>query len=173
MSTLSCNQCQKHLVAYIQHELPSVTRQRVARHLDTCSNCYRAYIDQQHLSRDLSNVVPLMGAGKPPAFEQVWAATRTDTRSGRRFSSATYSVRYGVVMLVVTLVLLLPFAMGKRVSTLASPPTQPSPLIERATPNSTDTINAGVAVAFQVNETPAPKLLSTLTPLLPDAISTP
>ena len=131
MSTLSCNQCQKHLIAYIQHELSSVTRQRVARHVDTCSNCYRAYVDQQRLSRELHQAVPLIGQGKPPAFERVWAATRLDTRSGRRFSPAAYSVRYGVVMLMVTLVLLLPFAMGKRVSTLASPPTQPSPLLER------------------------------------------
>lgn len=172
MRTLSCNQCQTHLVAYIQHELPLLTRQRMAHHLDTCTHCYEIYVDQQRLTRDLRQVVPLVGQGKPPPFERVWAAARLDTRAGRG-AQAGYTLRYSLVMLAVTLVLLLPFAMDRRSYTLASPPTQPSPLLQRATPNSTASLDSGISVAFQINETPAPKLQSTLTPLLPDAISTP
>lgn len=170
---MSCNQCQKHLLAYIHHELLLVTRRQVARHLDTCTQCYQIYMEQHRLTRELQHVAPLIGQGKPPSFERVWAAARMDTRAGRGAHSAGYTMRYSLVMLAVTLALLLPFAMGRRNYTLASPPTQPAPLLQHATPSTTASLDAGLSVAFQINETPAPKLLSTLTPLLPDAISTP
>lgn len=174
MIAMSCKHCQKHLIAYIQRELPPAKRRTIARHLDTCATCYPIYREQLRMSSELTQFVPLVGQGKPPSFEKVWAATRLDTRAGRRFSSTTYSMRYGVVMLMITLMVLLPFAVGKHGSAFASPPTQPAPLLRLATPISTETHSPGLTVAFQQDGTPAPiRLQSTLTPLLPDAISTP
>ncbi|MEZ4666820.1 MAG: zf-HC2 domain-containing protein [Anaerolineae bacterium] len=170
MSWITCNHYQKLLVAFINHELPPTSRRRVASHLDTCPRCYRAYVEQQHLTRELKHVMPLVGQGTPPPFAHVWAAAHTDAKSVRR---TNYTLRYSVVMLAVMLVLLIPFALDRHSYTLASAPTQPSPLLHRSTPQFTPSQAASVSVVFQLNETPPPPLQSTFTPVLPDAVTTP
>lgn len=164
---ISCKQCQKHLVAYINHELSPKMRNQVAQHLDQCETCYPIYLQHKRANSELQRVLPLVGNNRPPAFDRVWAAMRLDTA---RRTTNYYPLRYGMAMLAITILLMIPFALGRSNQVLAEPPTQPAPLL-RATPNVTAATEDGVSVAFEISQTPAPARLPSTLPL--DAISTP
>ena len=164
---ISCKQCQKHVIAYINHDLSPKIRNQVAQHLDQCEACYALYLQHKQTTRELRRVMPLLGNNRPPAFDRVWAAARLDAA---RRTSNYYPLRYGMAMLAITFLLLIPVALGRTNHVLAEPPTQPAPLL-RVTPNVTAATEEGVSVAFEISQTPAPaKLPSTLSL---DAISTP
>lgn len=164
---ISCKHCQKHLVTYIHRELPPKQHRKVAEHLDHCPICYALYLEHKRMANDLGRVVPTINAGRPPTFDRVWAAVRLDTA---RRTSNYYPLRYGMAMVAVTLLLLVPFALGRSSQVLAEPPTQPAPLL-RVTPYSTVATEEGVSVAYEISQTPAP--VKSPATLHVDAISTP
>jgi anti-sigma factor RsiW len=164
---ISCKHCQKHLIAYINHELSPKMRNQVAQHLDQCEACYALYLQHKRMANELRRVMPLVGNNRPPAFDRVWAAARLDAV---RRTTNYYPLRYGMAMLAITVLLLIPFALGRTNQVLAEPPTQPAPLL-RITPNGTAATEDGVAVAFEISQTPAPAKLPSTLPL--NAISTP
>ncbi len=165
---ISCKQCQKHLVTYVHHELPPKLNRKVAQHLDRCETCYSAYMEQKRLVTELRRSVPVVGNGRVPSFERFRTAARLE--STRRMTSY-YPLRYGMVMVVVTVLLLIPFALGKSNQVFAGPPTQPAPLV-RVSVNVTAAIQEGVSVAFEINQTPAaPARPPVILPV--DVISTP
>jgi len=164
---ISCKQCQKHVIGYINHELSPKLRDQVAKHLDQCEFCYSLYLQHKRITNELNRVMPLVGNYRPPSFERVWNATRLDAA---RRTSNYYPLRYGMAMVAITVLLLIPFALGRTNQVLADPPTQPAPLL-RLTPNVTAATDEGISVAFEISQTPAPaKMPSTLTL---NAISTP
>ena len=164
---ISCKYCQKHIVAYINHDLSPRMRNQVARHLDRCEVCYALYLQHKQTTHELCRIMPLVGDNPPPSFDRVWAAARLDAA---RRTTNYYPVRYGMVMLAVTLLILFPFALGRTNQVLAEPPTQPAPLL-RVTPNVTAATEEGVAVAFEISQTPAPAKVPSTSSL--NAISTP
>ncbi len=153
---MRCKYCQSRLVAYIHNELPIKQRREVSRHLDNCETCYAVYLQQQDLAHDLANAVPSIGAGFKPDFSRVWVAMYNDSARSRSVS-APYSLHYGLVALVVTLLFLIPLTMGSNHITLASPPTQPAPLTLRATPGSTASNIEGTVVALQLSTEVTPE----------------
>jgi len=164
---ISCKHCQKHLVTYIHRELPPKLHRKVSEHLDRCETCYALYLEHKRMSTELSRIVPTISAGKPPAFDRVWAAARLDAA---RRTSNYYPLRYGMAMVAITLLLLIPFALGRSNQVLAEPPTQPAPLL-RVTPLVTVATEEGVSVAYEISQTPAPAKLPSTLHL--DVISTP
>ncbi|MEP6986984.1 MAG: hypothetical protein ABI970_15365, partial [Chloroflexota bacterium] len=118
-------------------------------------------------NNELRRVMPLVGNNRPPTFDRVWATMRLDTA---RRTTNYYPLRYGMAMLAITILLMIPFALGRTNQVLAEPPTQPAPLL-RVTPNVTAATEDGVSVAFEISQTPAPARLPSTLPL--DAISTP
>jgi hypothetical protein len=164
---ISCKQCQKHVMGYIQRDLEPQLNWQVSQHIHQCENCYAVYQEEKRLLADLRRVVPKIGNDQPPAFERVWKATRA---ASVHRSTPQYSLRYGMAMLIVTFLLLIPFAIGKGNQVFAGPPTQPAPLI-RITPNGTAATQEGVSVAFEIQQTPAPAHPPVTLPV--DAISTP
>src|SRR4051794_29255149 len=102
---ISCNHCQKHLVTYVHRELSPKQQRRVAEHLDLCETCYALYLEHKRIANELARIVPTIGSGRPPAFDRVWAATRLDAA---RRTSNYYPLRYGMAMVAITLVLLIP-----------------------------------------------------------------
>ncbi len=165
---ISCKQCQDHLVGYVHHELSPTLHRRVSEHLDGCESCYAAFLEHKRSVSELRRVIPMVSSGRPPSFERVWAAASADAV---RRTSNYYPLRYGMVMLAISVLLLMPFAFGRTSQVLAEPPTQPAPLL-RVTPSVTAATDTGVAVAYKISQTPAPaKLPSTSLPI--DVISTP
>lgn len=145
---MNCKQCQSRLAAYLHNELPPKLRREVGRHLHNCEKCYAVYLQHQDLARELTNTVPLVGAGYQPDFNRVWTAMQAGTP--RRNLSNHLSFNYGLVALVVTLLFLVPLTMNQQNATLAAPPTQPAPLAVRQAPDSTAPSAEGTAVALQL-----------------------
>lgn len=164
---ISCKHCRKHFIAYINHDLSPKVRGRVAQHLDQCEACYALYSYHKRATNDLGRTMPLVGNHRLPPFDRVWAAVRRDATSR---SNQYYPLRYGMAMLAITFLLLIPFALGRTNQVLAELPTQPAPLL-RATPDVTTATEEGVSVAFEISQTPAPARLPST--LLLDAIRTP
>src|SRR5258708_33777840 len=97
---ISCKQCQKHLVAYINHELSPKMRNQVSQHLDQCEACYALYLQHKRVTYELRRVLPLVGKNRPPTFDRVWAAARLDeTRRATNY----YPLRYGMPMLAISI----------------------------------------------------------------------
>ena len=164
---ISCKYCQKHLVTYIHRELSPKQQRKVAEHLDRCETCYALYLEHKRMANELLRIVPTVSSGRPPAFDRVWAAARLDAA---RRTSNYYPLRYGMAMVAITVLLLIPFALGRTNQVLAEPPTQPAPLL-RVTPNVTVATEEGVSVAFEISQTPAPEKSPATLHL--DVISTP
>jgi predicted anti-sigma-YlaC factor YlaD len=164
---ISCKRCQQLVVGYIHHELSPKQKRRVAEHLDHCESCYALYLGHKRVANELRHDIPLVGDGRPPSFDRVWTAVRIDAA---RRTSNYYPLRYGMAMIAITLLLLIPFALGRTNQVLAEPPTQPAPLI-RVTPNSTVATEEGIAVAYEISQTPAPAKIPVTLHL--DVVSTP
>lgn len=165
---ITCRECQKHLIAYLHRDLPAWGTRQVAAHLDHCPACRFQYERERQLADELRHIVPSLGQQvRPPAFDQVWAAMRRDPM---RPLGSQYSLQYGMAMLVVTLLLLIPFALGKSHYVLAAPPTQPPPLV-RVTATGTETTARNVSLVARINQTPAPAQLPSTVHI--DTLSTP
>ncbi|MEO8606745.1 MAG: zf-HC2 domain-containing protein [Chloroflexota bacterium] len=172
---IQCGECRSHLVAFLHGDVSPLLRRRVARHIDHCPACYSLYLQELDLMRDLKRHVPLIGKGHQPAFDAIWAEIQTDIVKPKP-SLPQFHMRYGLAMLALIMIFLVPLTMGNQNLTLASPPTQPVPLAQHATPKGTEpgAVETPVAVSFLTGEsqtTPeAPQ--STAGPSL-DVISTP
>ena len=172
---IQCGECRSHLVAFLHGDVSPLLRRRVARHLDHCPACYSLYLQELDLMRDLKRNVPLIGQGHQPSFDAIWAAIQTDIVKPKP-SLPRFHMRYGLAMLALVTVFLVPLTLGNQNLTLASPPTQPVPLTQPATPKGTEpgVLETPVAISFLTDEsqvTPeAPQ--STAGPSL-DVISTP
>jgi hypothetical protein len=172
---IQCGECRAHLVAFLHSDVSPLLRRRVARHLDHCPDCYRLYLQELDLMRDLKRNLPLIGRAHQPSFDAIWAEIQTDIVKPKP-SLPRFHMRYGLAMLALVMTFLVPLTMGNQNLTLASPPTQPVPLTQHATPNGTEpgAVETPVAVSFLTDEsqiTPeAPQ--STAGPSL-DVISTP
>lgn len=173
--SINCGECRSHLVAFLHSDVSSLLRRQVSRHLDQCPACYGLYMQELDLMRDLKREVPHIGAAHQPRFDQVWAAIQQDIVKPKA-NMPRFDFRYGVAMVALMMVFLVPFTMGNQSLALASPPPQPLPLTQHATPSGTDPgiVETAVAVSFLTDE-------SQVTPEAPqrtagpslDVISTP
>jgi anti-sigma factor RsiW len=171
---ISCQRCQLQLIAYLNRELRPSMRERMARHLDTCPICYARFMQESQLASELQQEMPLVGRGQTPGFDQVWSAFQRGGRGSSARSSFTQSIRYGWAVLAAAVMLVIPMTMGAQRVTLASAPTQPSPMqiAQQSTPS-------GRPLDFE-QTVPAPAPLQTpeaqpalVARPLPDVISTP
>ena len=125
---LVCKFYQRQIDSYLDKTLNVRARRRLARHLDVCAACYRAYAQRRNLRRDLQGAVVLVGTHYQPDFDRMWAAIRTELPQPHYQTP----FRYGLAVLMLLLALLVPFTMGNRdlVRTL---PEQPKPQLDPAT----------------------------------------
>jgi hypothetical protein len=133
---ITCGECRSHLVAFLLGDVSPLLRRRVARHLDHCEACYVLYLRELDLMRDLKHEVPLIGAGHQPHFDRIWAGIQQDVVKSKPIVPR-FQVRYGIAMLALVLVFLVPMTMGNGNLAWAAPPTQPVPLTQHATPSGT------------------------------------
>src|SRR5687767_15006149 len=133
--SIHCGECRLHLVAFLHGDVSPLLRRQVARHLDHCPDCYGLYLQELDLMRDLKREVPRIGAGHQPRFDQVWAAIQQDIVKP---SMPRFHMRYGLAMVALMLVSLVPLTMGNTKLAFASPPPQPIPLTQHATPSGTE-----------------------------------
>lgn len=126
---LWCRVYRLQLDAFLDGRLAPRARQRLACHLDHCPACDRVYNLRRDLRRELTQAVPLVGRDHAPDFDRMWQAVRAELP---RPVSRQMPFRYGLVMLLVVVALLVPFTLGHHDG--ARPiPNQPVPQLEQAT----------------------------------------
>lgn len=146
---ITCDECRLHVVSFLLGDVSPLLRRRVARHIDFCSSCYQVYRQDLDLMRDLKREVPRLGQGHHPQFDRVWLAIQNDIMKPKS-DMPRFQMRYGLAVLALLLGFLLPLTMDNQNVMLASPPTQPAPLAELATPNGTEpgVLETAVAISY-------------------------
>lgn len=159
------------MIAYLNRELRPSMRERMARHLDNCPTCYVRMMQESQFAAELQQEIPLVGSGYAPEFERVWMAFQ---RGSSTSSSVTQSIRYGWAVLVVLVMLVIPMTMGAQRVTLASAPTQPSPIqiVHQSTPSGTPLDSEEIMLVPTLVQTPKAQPALIARPL-PDVITTP
>lgn len=158
---LACRYYHSKLDAFVDGRLSPRARRRLARHMDHCPACYRAYTRRRDLQQDLRQTVPLVGRDHAPDFDRIWGAVRTELPQPRR-----PQFRYGVAVLLLLLALLVPFTMGNHELTRVIPE-HPVPHAEPSTetPERTDepqmmaTVAASSTMASSLAQETAPPTL--------------
>jgi anti-sigma factor RsiW len=172
--TLSCHQCQSHIVGYIQRTLPPDMRREVGAHLDTCQVCYAHYQEHLQVERDLQHYVPRLGVRTSPAFINVWRAMHQPLRPRQTTSQVT--MRYGMVLVTAICILVVPFFINRHHLAAAAASTQMVPVSARITPNQPITLTStrvAHVMPLDVQQTPEPQTVMVTGPSLDDVISTP
>jgi hypothetical protein len=135
MKPLNCHECQAHMIAYIHRDLPLRTRHRIGQHLNRCESCYAAYANQRHLSNELRTSIGFLGQPEKPQLGRMWTAIQQDMKRPRQVLPR-YRTRYGAVLVVLMVALVLPWTLGTQQRALAVPPNYPviQPTAATATP---------------------------------------
>jgi len=144
---LICKLYQRQIDAYLDKRLSPRARRRLARHIDDCPGCYRAYAQRRDLRRDLQANVPLVGRHHNPDFDRMWGTIQAELPQPRY---PQMSFRYGLAALMLLLALVVPFTMGNR-DLAHTPPDQPQPYTDIAT----ETPPGGQAIAAATLAAPA------------------
>ncbi len=116
--------CKVHMARFVSRDLSPAVRQRVARYIDECPDCYREYMRHREFNHKLSQNLPALGIPSQRQLDSVWRALQSDLSAGdkpsrdlrdfARRSSLQFS--YGLAALAICLALLLPAALGYRAS---------------------------------------------------------
>jgi anti-sigma factor RsiW len=128
LNCLVCHYTRMNLDAFIDGELSPRVRRRVAQHLDRCSHCDRRYVQRRQLRRELQQALPLVGHHIEPDYAALWQGIQVELprrTPPRRF-------RYGLVMMMILLALVVPLTMGNGRVT-ESLPEQPVPQVQAGT----------------------------------------
>lgn len=132
---ITCDECRLHLADYLHNDTPPLLRRRISRHIDHCPACYALYSQELELMRELKGELPKIGAGDTASFNRVWAGIQAEIYQP---TPPRFQMRYGLAMLALILVFLVPMTMGNRNPVLADLPTPPQPISARLTPGITE-----------------------------------
>jgi anti-sigma factor RsiW len=128
MNYFLCRYCKSNLDAYLDGQLSGRARRRIDRHIDTCPGCYQAYLARRDLRRELQQSFVLVGQNHQPDFARIWRAVQAEIP---RRSIGRTQFRYGLVVLLMLLGLVLPFTLGNYELGRAVP-SQPQPQTDEA-----------------------------------------
>lgn len=146
----ACWRCQRNLDAYLDHELPSHIRRRVARHLDDCPRCYQAYIQRRELRHELQRTLPLVGRGDAPDFTALWGAIQAELPRPAS-SPRPYHMRFGLAALALMVMFLLPFTLRHHEASSSTPARHPVPVAAVTdTPESTEPVGVVATVVASI-----------------------
>lgn len=167
MST--CASIRKQIIRYIDREVEAPLRREIARHLDTCNECYDFYLHQFDLQQELKHGLPRIGQQQDAELGRVWSAVQTELAS-TGFAARSSSPHYGIAAFFVTLAMIIQLMLGGQQVSLAAPPTQPSPILLPATPQGLTPLAVGTAVALEPSQV---ELTTTPEPGQHTAVQTP
>lgn len=149
---LTKRHCENDLDAYLDQSLPPRKRQRVARHLDACPACYRAYRQKRDLRAELQRALPLVGQRHEPDFAALWGNIQREIPQPQPVLPPG-RMRLGLAALMVMMMLMLPFIAGQHEAALAQLPTYPRPLVVATeSPESTEPVTEASLMASLTRE---------------------
>ena len=125
------------MTAFINGELPPKSRQRMARYIDECPDCYDEYQRQLEIQQELTRQLPVFGKPEDAQLGRMWDAIQGSMNLSAQGSQNrhTYRIRYALMTGILALFLILPFMLGNRGASpvLATQPTPNSIVIDRST----------------------------------------
>ncbi|MFN8565370.1 MAG: zf-HC2 domain-containing protein [Anaerolineae bacterium] len=83
----TCRHCRALLPGYINRELTPPQRARVSRHLNSCAECYVAYIEQRQLVQELDQRAA--HRGEPPRLDKMRAIRANGSAGAARKRGST------------------------------------------------------------------------------------
>lgn len=136
MWKLKCRYTRAKLPAFVNRELPARTRTHVAQHIDECEDCYRAYVHQRHLAREVMQGLPTFGTPTEPALDRMW--TNIEQEMARPAAASwpprRLSLGYGLAVLALALLLMLPATMNGVYAQTWTPASIPAPVVPEQHP---------------------------------------
>jgi anti-sigma factor RsiW len=156
MMRMNCCECQSHLVAYLDNQLPPRLRHRVGQHINTCANCYATYMVQRNVARDLAASLPRIGQPNAPQLGRMWTAVQADMHRPTPVANRQLLTRSGVACVILILVMLLPWSLNQGQIALAVPSLPATPALNDATDTPSNNTEAAVVVALNVTHAAIP-----------------
>lgn len=128
--------CKVHMAQYLSGDLPDTTRRRIARYIDECDDCYNEYIQQRNLANQLERELPVLGRPSATKLDSIWASIQSELETPTQTSSDMLMIRpqkrqtwtYGLVMLMVAFMMMVPLAIGYHAS-VSPVPLPPRPQV--------------------------------------------
>jgi len=161
------------MVAYLNGDLPSHVRQRMARYIDGDKRCYAEYVRQKQAAQEIERDLPRFGTPDAARLNAIWTQIETELTaspaSQPRVIRKRYVFGYGMAMAVMLLILIAPAWVNTRLDAGTMLPSQPAPHIvrnETAVParNATPTHQSVVLLTEPVHKQPNLYLQNTPTP---------
>lgn len=161
------------MVAYLNDDLPSHARQRMARYIDSDSRCYAEYMRQKHAAQEIERDLPRFGTPDAGRLNAIWTQIETELTAPPAPQPRVIRKRdvfgYGMAMAVMMLVLITPAWVNAKLQAATMLPSQPAPHIvrnETAAPsrNATPTHQSVMLLTEPVHKQPVLYLQNTPTP---------
>lgn len=112
--------CKVHMARFVTGDLADPVRQRVARYIDECEDCYHEFTRHREFALNLERSLPTLGQPGTVKLEQIWSSLQdelSETPSRAPWMSEFGSrlgvnFSYGLVIIAITVALLLPMMVG-------------------------------------------------------------
>lgn len=130
MISLRCHEMQGRLPAYARREISAAARQDIARHIESCPDCYRAYASLRAETRSVAQPLRQFGQPDNATIKRLWTNIQAELAApipARLLPPAQQPVyRAGLIAAFLMALLVLPFSLGRAYSGTYVP-TQPKP----------------------------------------------
>jgi anti-sigma factor RsiW len=118
--------------AYLDGELPLTARRFIARQIDENPLCYRDYIRAKQSKQELERSLPTVGQVQAGQLDNLWATIQAELNQPENSTTRTnprpsYSLSYGVAMLILAIIMLAPFAIDASRMSVSPVPQHPLP----------------------------------------------
>jgi anti-sigma factor RsiW len=145
-----CGHCQRHLIAYIDNDLPTRTKRHVADHLRTCERCYTLYVQQRDQNAQLVRDLSILGSNHTPDFDGMWATIDSQLTIAPSSHRSDFSWQRGLVGLAFAVMCVLPWTLSLDgfVASAALPVGATPAEMPHETPEGTITTRTSLTVAY-------------------------
>lgn len=131
MFDLKFHYCQRRMAAYLNGELPTAARRRVARYIDEHPRCAALYRQQRAVRRELDATLPAFGRPSAGELDRIWSGIQAGMQPVTMSRGASpLRIRYGLGVLAVITLLWLPLLLVNHPVAALSPATQPDPRVQ-------------------------------------------
>ena len=116
--------CKVQMARFVSGDLSEAARRRVGRYINECEDCHAEYKRHRDFALKLERNLPILGRPNAQRLDHLWASLQLELESPSAralslsdfASQTTMRFSYGLAMLAIAIVLLLPMMIGFRSS---------------------------------------------------------
>jgi len=118
------------MTAYLNGQLSTQARHRVARYIDTDQRCYREFIKQRRIHDELQRTLPMFGSHASIGLDRIWQGIQAELTESTPITQPRrrYAVGYGMAVLLFVVAMSLPNWLREQLDTTSIMPTHPAPM---------------------------------------------